>query len=128
MKIKVFALLLALLFCFSLTACGDNEVKRPIDYPDSKWTCDAANITFSVSSDGKITDATMVDVNSETISISLVFSDIDEGKVSITNADGTETYLSGNCVYGKKMFSINVTDIYSPHVNPSFVILAFTRS
>ena len=128
MRIKSISLFLVLMFCFSLAACGDSEVKRPVDYPDSKWTCNAANITFSVSSDGKITDATMVDVNGETISISLVFSDMEEGKVSVTNAEGTETYFSGNCEYGKKMFSITVTDIYSANVNPTLVRLTFNRS
>lgn len=128
MKFKSISLLIPLLLCFILNACGDSEAKRPIDYPDSKWTCDAANISFSVSSDGKITDATMTDVNGETISISLVFTDTDKGKVSITNPDETETYLSGTCEYGRKSFSITVTDIYSSNFNSSLVRLKFNRS
>lgn len=128
MKIKTLALLLVALLCFSLTACGDSEPKRPIDYHDSIWTCDVASIAFSVSDDGKITDATMVDKNGETISISLVFTDISEGKVSITNADETETYLSGTCTYGDDMFSIFVTDIYNPDLGISSTRLAFNRS
>lgn len=128
MKIKTIALLLVALLCFSLTACGDSESKRPIDYPNSKWTCDVASVTFSVSSEGKITDATMVDKNGETISVSLVFSDISEGKVSITNADETETYISGTCTYGEDLFSILITDVYSPDFDINTTKLVFKRS
>ena len=128
MKIKTIALLLFTLLCFSLTACGESEAKRPIDYPNSKWTCDVASITFSVSDDAKITDATMVDKNGETISISVVFTDAEEGKVSITNADETETYLSGTCTYGEDLFSIFVTDIYNPDIDISSTRLTFNRS
>ena len=95
MKIKTLVLLLVVMLSFSLTACGESEPKHPMDYPNSKWTCDVASITFSVSDDGKIHDATMVDKDGQTLPISIVFSDEDESKVSITNADETETYLSG---------------------------------
>ncbi len=128
MKIKTIALLLVALLCFSLTACGESESKRPIDYPDSKWSCDVASITFSVSDDGKVTDATMVDKNGETILISIVFTDVEEGKVSITNADETETYLSGTCTYGEDLFSIFVTDIYNPDIDISSTRLTFNHS
>ncbi len=128
MKIKTLALLLVTLLCFSLTACGDNDPKRPIDYPNSTWSCDIANITFSVSKDCEITDATMVDINGETVSISLEFTDMTEGKVSIKNADGTETYISGTCTYDKDIFSVFVTDIYSNNFDISSIRLTFNRS
>ena len=128
MKIKSIALILVTLLCFSLTACGGSEPKRPIGYPNSKWTCEVASIAFSVSEDGKITDATMVDKNGETISISLVFSDISEGKVSITNADETETYLSGTYTSSKDKFVITVTDIYNTNLSISARSLIFKRS
>jgi hypothetical protein len=38
MKTKLISVALACVFCFLLTACADSEPKRPIDYPDSKWT------------------------------------------------------------------------------------------
>lgn len=128
MKIKTFALFLVALLCFSLTACGNSEPKRPVDYPNSKWTCEAASITFSVTDDGKVTDATMVDKNGETISISIVFTNVEEGKASITNADETETYLSGTCTYDEDLFSIFVTDIYNPDLGISSTRLAFNRT
>ena len=56
MKIKGIALLFVSMVFISLTACGDKKVKSPIDYPNSKWTCDIVNSTFSVSSDCEITD------------------------------------------------------------------------
>ena len=127
MKVRIFILfLLVFICCISLTSCG--ESKRPIDYPNTTWTCESDNIKFSVSKDGKITDATMVNANGETVSISLVFTDVDDGKVSITNSDGEETYFSGNCTYGKDMFSVFVTDIYSPNVQFSSTRLTFERS
>ena len=128
MKIKGIALLFVSMVFISLTACGDKKVKSPIDYPNSKWTCETASITFSVSTDGKISDATMVDKNGEIIYISLVFTDTEEGRVSITNADETETYLSGTCAYGENLFSIFVTDIYNPDLDISSTRLAFNRS
>lgn len=126
MKFKKFTALIVLLFCLCLTACGD--AKRPIDYPDSTWTCASENIAFSVSEDGKITNATILDKNGEIVPISLVFTDINEGKVSITNTDETETYISGTCTYGSDIFSIFVTDIYNPDLNISSTRLAFERS
>ncbi len=125
MKIKSIILLLVLAFCFCLSACGGE--KRPIDYPDTTWTCEEQNIKFSVSQDGKITDATMVDKNGELINISLVFSDVREGKVSITSSDGIEVYVSGNCTYGKDSFNITVTDVYNIELNHLPLILNFKR-
>ena len=128
MKIKSIALILVTLLCFSLTACGGSETKRPIDYPNSKWTCDVASITFSVTDDGKITDATMVDKDGQTLPISIIFSKEDENKVSITNADETETYLSGTYTSSKDKFVITVTDIYNTNLNISSRSLIFKRS
>lgn len=70
----------------------------------------------------------MLDKNGETISISLVFTDMEDGKVSITNADETETYLTGTCTYDKDMFSIFVTDIFNPDINITTIRLTFERS
>ena len=128
MKIKNIALLLFVLMFVCLTACGSGEVKRPIDYPDSKWTCSVANISFSVSQDCKVTDTTMVNKNGETIDISLVFTEMDEGKVSITNADGSETYLSGTCSYENDKFTVMVTDIYNADLDITSTRLIFERS
>ncbi len=126
MNIKTVLLFFAVLFCFTLTACS-GDAQRPIDYPNSEWSCDVEKISFSVSNDCKITKATMVDKNGETVSISFVFSDMREGKVSITNADGTETFLSGTCAYGDDMFSIFVTDIYNLDLEISATRLTFKR-
>lgn len=126
MKTRIISFLLLIVFCLCLTACG--EAKRPIDYPDTTWTCDVANITFSVSDDSDVTNATMIDKNGETIIISLVFTDMEEGKVSITNADETEVYLTGTCTYDNDMFSVFVTDIYNPDLDISSTRLTFNRS
>lgn len=125
MKIKIVALLCLLFTCFCLVACGANEPKRPIYYPDSEWVCDIADIAFSVSQDCKVTDATMVNKNGEKIYISIVFSEDDEGKVSITNVAGTETYLSGTCSYEKDKFTVTVTDIYNTDIEISSTRLTF---
>ncbi len=125
MKKKI--VLFLAVFCMFLTACG-GEPMRPVDYPDSEWYCENESIKFSVNGDGKITDATMVDINGETISISLVFTDMSEGKVSITNADGTETYFSGNCTYGKDMLSVFITDVYTSDIKLSSTRMTFERS
>lgn len=126
MKIRIVSFLLLISFTLCLTSCG--EAKRPIDYPDTTWTCDVANITFSVSDDSDVTNATMIDKNGETITISLVFTDMEEGKVSITNADETEVYLTGTCTYDNDMFSIFVTDIFNPDLNITSTRLTFNRS
>ena len=127
MKIKIFSLFLIVFCCIGFVACGD-EPMRPIDYPNTTWQCKDENIKFSVSADGKITDATMLDKNGNTISISLVFTDMEDGKVSITNIDETETYLSGTCTYGKDMFSIFVTDKFNPDISITSTRLTFERS
>ncbi len=128
MKTKSVILLLVALICIGLTACASEEVKRPIDYPETKWTCVIADITFSVSRDCKVIDATMVNKNGETIDISLVFSEMSEGKVSITNADETETYISGTCNYENDKFTVFVTDIYNTDLGITSTRLLFERS
>ena len=127
MKNKIFYLLLIVLCCFGLVACGD-EPMRPIDYPNTAWQCKDENIKFSVSADGKITDATMLDKNGAAISISVVFTDMEDGKVSITNVAETETYLSGTSTYGNDMFSIFITDIFDPDISVTTTRLTFERT
>ena len=84
-------------------------------------------ISFSVSEDGKVTNAVMTDKNGEKIDISLVFSDMSEGKVSITNADGSEIYISGTCTYEKDKFTVMVTDIYNNELDISSNRLIFNK-
>ena len=125
MNIKKFTLLIVLAFCLCLSACG--EVKRPIDCPDTTWECEAQNIKFSVSENCEIKDATVVDKNGNTISISFVFSEMSEGKVSITSPDGIETYLAGTCTYDKDSFDMTITDIYNSDLDHLPLILKFKR-
>ena len=126
MKIKIVALLCLLFMCFSLVACGG--AKSPIDQADSKWTCDVADISFSVTKDCKVADATMVNKNGEKIDISLIFTEMSEGKVSITNPDGTQTYVTGTCSYEKDKFTVTVTDIYNTDLEITSTRLIFKRS
>ena len=125
MNIKKFTLLIVLAFCLCLSACG--EVKRPIDCPDTTWECEAQNIKFSVSENCEIKDATVIDKNGNTISISFVFSEMSEGKVSITSPDGIETYLAGTCTYDKDSFDMTITDIYNSDLDHLPLILKFKR-
>ena len=125
MKTKFFAVFFITILCFSLAACDD--AKRPIDRPDTKWICESDGISFLVSEDGKITNAVMTDKNGEKIDISLVFSDMSEGKVSITNADGSEIYISGTCTYEKDKFTVTVTDIYNTNISVSSPMLIFNK-
>ena len=125
MKIRIISLLCLVLLCLSFVACGGNEPKRPIDYPDSTWTCSTASIAFSVSQDGKVTDATMVNKNGETVDISLVFTD--DGMVSITNADGTETYITGTFSCDKKEFVIKTHEVNDADFDISALRLFFER-
>ena len=126
MKIRVVSVLCLIFICVSLVACG-GEPKRPIDQADSKWTCGVADISFSVSKDCEVTDATMVNKNGEKIDISIVFPEDDEGKVSITNPDGTETYITGTCSYEKDKFTVTVTDIYNTDLEITSTRLNFER-
>ena len=127
MKIKIFSLFFIVICCIGLVACGD-EPMRPIDYTNTTWQCKNENIKFSVSADGKITDATMLDKNGAVISISVVFTDMEDGKVSITNVAETETYLSGTCTYDNDMFSIFVTDLFNPNISITTTRLTFERT
>jgi|GEM_PF-850220 len=124
MKIKLISLLLVVAFCFMVAGCG--EVKRPLDRPNSKWSCKEVEISFSVSSDGKITNGVFVDKNQNEIPVSVVFGADD--KVSITNVDETETYISGVAIFEKDYFAINVKDIYNPDFEISGTRLYFYPS
>lgn len=126
MKLQHVSFLLLIAFALCLTSC--EEPKRPIDYPNSSWTCEVASISFTVSSDSIIHDATMLNKYDEAIAISLVFADMESGKVSITNADRTEIYLSGTCTYGNDTFSIFLTDIFSSDIDITTTRLTFERN
>ncbi|MBR5286019.1 MAG: hypothetical protein IKU30_03895 [Clostridia bacterium] len=70
----------------------------------------------------------MLNKYDEAIAISLVFADMESGKVSITNADRTEIYLSGTCTYGNDTFSIFLTDIFSSDIDITTTRLTFERN
>ena len=70
----------------------------------------------------------MLDKNGAVISISVVFTDMEDGKVSITNVAETETYLSGTCTYDNDMFSIFVTDLFNPNISITTTRLTFERT
>ena len=126
MKTKTSAMIAVLLFCCCVTAC--TEAKRPIDQPESAWKCEVASIYFEVSEDCKITNATMLDNNGNTVSISLVFSDVNEAKVSITNPEETETYISGTCTFEKNSFTVLLTDIYNSSLSIPARKLTFKKT
>ncbi len=126
MKIKRSLLLFVLALCFCLSACG--EAKRPIDYPNTTWTCENYNVKFSVSEEYKIKEAVIIDKDGRTVNVAFVFSDIQESRVSITNPEGSETYLSGECIYDKDSFKIEVTDIYVDIFSSTPIIMTFERT
>lgn len=125
MKFKTaFLLLLVIALCF--TAC-EGEVKRPIDYQNTTWKCDDGNITFSVSADGKVENASLKNTRGDTVKVSIVFSDLDDKNVSFCSEDGTELYFSGGCTYGKDSFTVTVRDIYNGNFSFLPPILVFER-
>lgn len=128
MKIKSIVLLLIITLCLCITSCGNDEVKRPIDYPETTWICEDGAVTFTVSENGEIADASMVNANGETVNITIEFSDISEKKVSIMSADGSEKYLEGVCTYGKDKFTVTVSDIYGPDFSNMPLRMNFVRS
>jgi len=109
MKSKLFAVIFAFLMCVGMVACGGEEAaKRPIDYPNTKWQCTNASFTFSVTEDCKIEDAVITNSSGEEASVCIEFSEQSEGKMYVKSADGTETYFSGACTFGKKKFTVMV--------------------
>lgn len=122
MKFKTaFLLLLVAALCF--TACG-GEAKRPTDYPNTTWRCDDGNVTFSVSADGKVENASISDAKGNTVKLSVVFSDVAEKTASFYSEDGKELYFSGSCVFEKDSFTLTVKDIYNnsfSHLPPMLI-------
>lgn len=122
MKTKTTFLLLLLALVLFISACG--EAKRPIDYPNTVWTCADGNITFSVNADGKVENASLVNSEGETVKISVVFSELGEGNVSFCSEDGKETYFIGSCTYGKDTFTATLIELYNggfSHLPPRLV-------
>ncbi len=123
MKSKTLFLLLLTALALFISACGD-EAKRPVDYPDTEWKCEDGNITFSVNADGKVENAFLTNATGDTVKVSVVFSDLDEKKVSFYSEDCKESYFSGSCTYGEDTFTITVSDIYNSdfsHLPPRLV-------
>ena len=112
MKIKTPFLLLLIALALFISACGD-EAKRPVDYPNTEWKCEDGNITFSVNSDGKVENASLTNATGDTVKVSVVFSDLDEQKVSFYSEDGKESYFSGSCTYGEDTFTVTISDVYN---------------
>ncbi len=128
MKSKLIITLLVALMCFNLTACGDGEVKLPTDCPDTKWTCEPANASFTVSSENKVIDASVVNKDGKEVAVSFTFSDMSEGKVSITTVDGAEALVSGTCKYKSDEFTMTITDIYNSDFSSLPIMMTFKRS
>lgn len=104
-------LLFVLALC--LAACGGEEAKRPVDYPGTAWSCADGEITFSVTADGAVENASLLNKNGDTVKVSIVFSEISEKKVSFYSEDGKELYFSGSCAYEKNSFTLTISDIYN---------------
>ena len=122
MKIKTPFLLLLVALALFISACG--EAKRPVDYPNTVWTCADGNITFSVNADGKAENASLVNSKGDTVKISVVFSELGDGNVSFCSEDGKETYFIGSCTYGEDTFTVKVSDVYNggfSHLPPRLV-------
>ena len=112
MKFKSAFLLLLVVFILCFTAC-DDEVKLPVDYPNTTWNCADGNITFSVSAEGKTENASFTDEKGNTLKLSVVFSAPADKKVSFYSEDGSELYFSGSCAYEKNSFTLTISDIYN---------------
>lgn len=124
MKVKGICLLLVAIFCFLLVGCG--EIKRPLDCPDSKWVCEKQSVSFSVSSDGKVTDGNIIDKNGNTVGISVGFGEDD--KISITNIDETEVYITGTGTFEKNRFTLTLSDIYNTDLEIQTTRMDFKRA
>lgn len=127
MKSKnLIAFMLILTFLFS-TACS-NEAKSPVDYPNTRWSCEAAGMSFSVSENSEITDAEIISKNGEIVKITIDFSETSENTIIVKSTDGTEAYFSGECTYEKKKLIIDITDVYSADFDHLSTRLAFDCS
>ncbi len=108
MKKQTHFILLLFVLTLCISACGGEAAKRPVDYPSTDWTCEEAEISFTVSAEGTVENAIALDKE-----VTVVFSDVNEKKVSFYSADGKELYFSGNCTYGKSSFTVTVVDVFS---------------
>lgn len=128
MKYKTTFLLLIFAFVFCITACGEGEAKRPLDCPGTKWTCSEVEFVFSISNEKQVTDATVVDKNGNDINVSIVFSETEDAKMSVSSVDGSTMYLSGECVYRNNEFTLTVTDLYDSNFSNLPVTLHFSKA
>ena len=128
MKYKTTFLLLIFAFAFCITACGEGEVKRLLDCPGTKWECTEVEFVFSISNEKQVTDATVVDKNGNDINVSIVFSETEDAKMSVSSVDGSTMYLSGECVYRNNEFTLTVTDLYDSNFSNLPVTLHFSKA
>lgn len=108
---KNLKLLLIVSLCLLLGACSVFESKRPVDYNGSEWFCESAGMEFSVS-EGEVTNAVLKDKNGDDVSVTVIFSDIEESKMSVINAESGEKLFEGDCTFAKKEFKLRITDFY----------------
>lgn len=127
MKTKGRVLLFIAVFCLFLSACGDNESKRPIDYPDAKWICESAEMEFSVS-DNEIGQATIKDKNGTSIDVTVSFSDASEKRITVADAQTEKKLFAGDCSFGKNEFTVRITDYYGTEFDHLQKNLTFKRT
>lgn len=124
MRNKFFTLFLVVFLCISAVACSETAV-RPIDRPNTVWKCESDGITFSVSDNGTVTNASAVGANGESLEISIKFGATGDDKMTITSPDGSETYAVGRCEYSKDSFNFFVEEMQASKISIYSMRLVF---
>lgn len=125
MKRKAFALTVLTVLCLFLVSCGDGG-KSPVDQPDAKWSCEYAGFEFKVT-DGKVTDAVILDEKGEKMSIDVAFSDSGDNIMTVTDAQSGEKLFEGVCEFKGNKFTVNVNEYYDESFMHVPVVMAFNR-
>lgn len=123
-------------FCFTISGCGFDPYygKRPFDYGEAKWTCDAPLAWFIVDpyADDYDSPTGVVQVNNQTIQFRLIFvhetnlvffQTIDAGTAEYNNAE-----LTGECVFSSTKFTIKVDTKTDSIFNGQYEELVFKKT
>ncbi len=112
MKYKyIITLLIFVILQTALVGC-DVDIyhgRRPIDYPNTKWVCEEIDMYFTVSDTDEIYGE-IIDKSGEIVKFTLLWA-VGNPTVSVKSINEIDAYFVAECDFGKKEFTMKITDI-----------------
>ena len=123
-------LTIIVILCMLLVSCDIDiyEGSRPIDYPNTTWTCKEIDMYFTVEENHEDNIAKIIDKNGNEVDISLLWASMSDSAVIVRDTEGENAYFSADCNFGKYQFTMRIVYILDDNFDHLPEVLTFNRT